>query len=46
MRRAVRTDVAGLAVASALAAALIMKGKVGTAQAQITGQPEGETVTA
>ncbi len=37
---------AGLAVASAVAAAVIMEGKGSTAQAQRTGQPEGETVPA
>ena len=34
----------GLAVASAVAAALIMEGKRSTAQTQRTGQPAGETV--
>ncbi len=37
---------AGLAVASAVAAAVIMEGKGSTARAQRTGQPEGETVPA
>jgi EmrB/QacA subfamily drug resistance transporter len=37
---------AGLAVASAVAAALIMEGKGSTAKAERTDQPEGETVPA
>jgi MFS family permease len=37
---------AGLAVASAVAAALIMEGKGSTAQTKRTGRPEGETVPA
>ncbi len=37
---------AGLAVASAVAAAVIMEGKGRTAQAERTGQPEGKTAPA